>query len=132
MILCQVSFQISGPLWVHSLLHWQHHTGLVCRGPEVCSNGNSESNLGCILIIRLYFKYSTYHTIHIYPYLSIHIIPNIPSVNPSTEPTSEIFRKAHRHVFHASFYCSDLYFAFALFLYISMSLCTFCGDFQAP
>ena len=94
MILCQVSFQISGPLWVHSLLHWQHHTGLVCRGPEVCSNGNSESNLGCILIIRLYFKYSTYHTIHIYPYLSIsiHIIPNIPSVNPSAEPTSEIFR----------------------------------------
>ena len=157
MILCQVSFQISGPLWVHSLLHWQHHTGLVCRGPEVCSNGNSESNLGCILIIRLYFKYSTYHTIHIYPYLSIsiHIYPYHTQHTQRQPIRGANFGdlQAHRHVFHASVYCSDLYFAFALFLfyiflyisilyisiyyilyfhYFYIFLCTFCGDFQAP
>lgn len=111
MILCQVSFQISGPLWVHSLLHWQHHTGLVCRGPEVCSNGNSESNLGCILIIRLYFKYSTYHTIHIYPYHTQH------TQRQPIRGANFGDLQAHRHVFHASVYCSDLYFAFALFLF---------------
>ena len=141
MILCQVSFQISGPLWVHSLLHWQHHTGLVCRGPEVCSNGNSESNLGCILIIRLYFKYSTYHTIHIYPYLSI----SYPTYPASTHPRSQLRRSSgtparisckcllfwsllcfcfisilYISIYFYFIYFYILYIIFPLFLYISM------------